>query len=388
VVNGLVWPKNQLNRDVVSVPREVFLRGRRIVEMIIDHAHKAIGHFGQLKMSLYVRRYYWWPNMAKDIAVFCDLCDTCQVLKTSNKKPRGLLHTLPIPMRPWESVGIDFMGPLPMSQDCDYLMVVIDRVTSSLHLIPMNTMVTATQVAWLYLREVVRLHGVPTSIISDRDSKFTSVFWHELQWLLGTKLLMSTAFHLQLDGATERANRSIGQILRMLVESNQHDWAAKCPMAESALNSSSSATTGFAPFKLSGRYMLTLGQELSLATPFKGVTQFAEQSKWNLMATYDTIIANHMVQTDQANKLCCEGAEYQVGDLLYLSTENLSLPKGQAKKLLPKYIGLYKVLEAHHQASTVKLELPAALEAQCIKSTFHASLVKPHVPNDDERFPH
>jgi hypothetical protein len=85
-------------------------------------------------------------------------------------------------------------------------MVVIDRLTSSMHLIPTNIMVTATQVTWLYLQEVVRLHRVFASIISDRDSKFTSVFWLELQWLLGTKLLMSTAFHLQMDGATKRAN--------------------------------------------------------------------------------------------------------------------------------------------------------------------------------------
>jgi hypothetical protein len=84
--------------------------------------------------------------------------------------------------------------------------------------------------------------------MSDRDSKFTSVFWCELQWLLGTKLLMSIAFHLQMDGATKRANQLIGQILRTLVESNQHDWAAKCPMAEFVLNSSSGATTDFVPF--------------------------------------------------------------------------------------------------------------------------------------------
>jgi hypothetical protein len=242
----------------------------------------------------------------------------------------------------------------------------------------------AMQVMWLYLQEVIRLHGVPASIVSNRDSKFTLVFWHEL----GTKLLISTAFHPQTDGATERANQSISQILRTLVESSQHDWAAKCPMAEFALNSSSSTTTGFAPFKLSSGYMPTFEQELSLATPFKGVTQFAEQAKWNLMAAHNVIIANRMVQTDQANKLRCEGAEYKVGDLVYLSTENLSLPKGWAKKLLPKYIGPYKVIEAHNQASTIKLELPVALEAQRIKSMFHASLVKPHVLDNDKRFPH
>jgi hypothetical protein len=100
VVNGLVWTKNQLNWDVVSVPQDVFLRGRRIVKMIIDHSHKAIGHFGQFKTSLYIRQYYWWPNMAKDIAVFCNSCDAYQASKTSNKNPRSLLYILLIPMRP------------------------------------------------------------------------------------------------------------------------------------------------------------------------------------------------------------------------------------------------------------------------------------------------
>jgi hypothetical protein len=85
--------------------------------VIIDHTHKVISHFSQFKTSLYVRWYYWWPNMAKDRAVFCESCNACQVLKTSNKRPHSLLHMLLIPMRLWELVGIDFMGPLLMLQD-------------------------------------------------------------------------------------------------------------------------------------------------------------------------------------------------------------------------------------------------------------------------------
>jgi hypothetical protein len=212
----------------------------------------------------------------------------------------------------------------------------------------MNTKVTATQVVWLYLSEVIRLHSVPASIVSDRDSKFTLIFWRELQQLLGTKLLMSMVFHLQTDGATKRANRSIGQILRMLVDSNQRDQAAQCPMTEFVLNSSSSATTGFAPFELSSGYMLLLGRELNLTAPFKGVKQFAKQAKWNIMAMHNAIIANCVVQIDQANRLHSNSPDYKVRDLVYLSTENLSLPKGRAKKLQPKYIGPYKVLESYH----------------------------------------
>ena len=101
----------------------------------------------------------------------------------------------------------------------------------------------------------MRLHRVPKSIVSDCDTKFTSTFWHELHRLMGTKLLMSTVLHPQMDGATEWANHSIGQILRMIINDDQKDWAVKCPMVEFALNSSVSATTGFAPFKLNQGYM-------------------------------------------------------------------------------------------------------------------------------------
>ena len=124
-----------------------------------------------------------------------------------------------------------------------------------LHLVPTTMWVTAKEVAWLFLKEVMRLHGVPKLIVLDHDTKFTSTFWCELHRLMGTKLLMSTAFHPQMDGSTEWANRSIGQILRMIINDDQKDWAAKCPMVEFALNSSVSITTRFTPFELDQGYM-------------------------------------------------------------------------------------------------------------------------------------
>jgi hypothetical protein len=118
-------------------------------------------------------------------------------------------------------VGLDFVGPLPKSNNYNYLLVVIDRLTLQTHLVPMTIKVTARETAWLYLKEIICFQGVPESIVSDRDSKFTSIFWKELQRLMGTKLLMSTVFHPQTDGATERANRSIGQILQTVVSNDQ-----------------------------------------------------------------------------------------------------------------------------------------------------------------------
>ena len=206
--------------------------------------------------------------MSQDIESYCKMCGTCATSKDVNSKLTGLLHSLPIPDRLWQLIGLDFMGPLPKSNDFDYLLVIIDRLTSQVHLVPTMTIVTARGIAWLILKEVVRLHGIPESIVSDRDTKFTSIFWKELHRLMGSKLLMSTAFHLQMDGATERANRSIAQILRTVVSNDQKDWSDKCPMVEFAINSSVNATTGYTLFELNYRYMLQSGQHISTNVRF------------------------------------------------------------------------------------------------------------------------
>ena len=210
----------------------------------------------------------------------------------------------------------------------------------------------------------MRLHGVPKSIVLDHDTKFTSTFWHELHRLMGTKLLMSTAFHPQTDGATEQANHSIGQILRMIINNDdQKNWADKCPMVEFVLNSSVSATTGFALFELNQGYMPQIRMPTSFDTTFKGVKQFMLQAKWDLMVAHDVIIVNCVQQTFHANKKCHASDLYHVGDHVYLLTQNLTLPKGRVIKLVPKYIGHYKVVKAHNEASTVTLELPQVLVA-------------------------
>ena len=147
------------------------------------------------------------------------------------------------------------MGPLPKSNNFDYLLVVIDRLTSQVHLVPTMMTVTTRGITLLILKEVMRLHGIPESIVSDRDTKSTSIFWKELHRLMGSELLMSTVFHLQMDGATERANRSIAQILRTVVSNNQRDWSDKCPMVEFTINTSINATTGYTPSELNYRYM-------------------------------------------------------------------------------------------------------------------------------------
>ena len=154
-----------------------------------------------------------------------------------------------------------------------------------MHLIPTDTQVTAKGIAWLFLKEVVRLHRIPDSIVSDQDSKFTSIFWCELLRIMDIKPLMSTAFHPQMDGSTERVDRSIGQILWTVIRGDQKDWAHKYPMVEFAMNSDVSSTTGFAPFELNQGYMPQIGIPITIDTPFQGIKQFADQARSNLLAT-------------------------------------------------------------------------------------------------------
>ncbi len=161
-----------------------------------------------MQTANYLRRWYWWPSLQSDCEKFCRSCPQFQVTKPNTQRPVRLLHSLPIPRSPWESMGMDFMGPFPPSDGFDYLWMIICRLTSMVHLIPINTTTKASELALLFIKEVVRLHGLPCSIVLDRDSKSTLIFWQETHRVLGIKLLMSTSFHPQTDGASATLTKS------------------------------------------------------------------------------------------------------------------------------------------------------------------------------------
>lgn len=301
VRDGIVEHLTASNRWVLCVPN--ILHGqKRLAQLIIDHAHTMLGHMGATKTSDYIRRWFWWHSMSKDIDKFCKSCGTCQTTKSATQRPQGLLHNLPIPTRPWQSIGMDFAGPFPDCDGYDYLWIIVCRMTGMTHLIPLTTKVRASELAWMYIREVVRLHGQPESIVSDRDPKFTSKFWRELQRLMGVKLLMSTAFHPQTDGTSERMVRTVSQILRTMVRPDQRDWARKLPMVEFAVNSSRNSSTGFAPFELNYGYIPPMMREVEREPALPGVKDFAERAMEHLREAHDAIVASRVSQTHHANK--------------------------------------------------------------------------------------
>ena len=288
-------------------------------------------------MADLLRRWYWWPQLNKDMREFCRTCQVCQRSKDVNTKPAGKLHPLPIPVKPWDSIGMDFIGPFPKTNGHNYLWVVICRMTSMVHLVPVHTTMTAQDLSWVYLREIICLHGLPSSIVSDRDAKFTSRWWKELHHLMGAKLLMSTAFHPQTDGQTERANRSIGQILRSLIRPDQKDWESKLSLVEFAINTSVSNSTGYAPFELNAGYMPSMIREIRADVTFAtGIKQFALTALQNLADAHDAIIESRAIQAHHTNKHRSDEPELNAGSLVYLSMKNLNLPKNRTGKLCPR----------------------------------------------------
>ena len=186
---------------------------------------------------------------------------------------------------------------------------------------------------------------------------------------------MSTLFHPQTDGQTERANRSIGQILQAVVNHDQRNWVDKIDMVEFAINSSISETTGYFPFELNYGYMPSMIKEIrNNEIVSQGIKAFAASALQNLADAHDAIIEARTFQTHAANKLRKEEPRISIGDLVYLSTKNLDLPKGRARKLCPKFVGPFKVAKTHPETPTICWNYP-----QCYKrETYSLSSMSPY----------
>ena len=219
---------------------------------ILEEAHRSpyTMHPGCTKMYHDLREVYWWINMKREIAQFVEQCLICQQVKVEHQRPSGLLQPLPIPERKWENITMDFVCGLPRSpKNHDAIWVVVDRLTKSAHFIPIRMNYSLDKLAELYINEIVRLHGVPASIVSDRDSRFTSGFWDSLQKALGTKLNFSTACHPQTDGQSERTIQTLEDMLRACVLDFKGSWNDYLTLVEFAYNNSYHSSIKMAPYE-------------------------------------------------------------------------------------------------------------------------------------------
>lgn len=341
------------------------------------HDGKLHMHLGLAKTFDCISKHYYWPNIYKDTKQYVRTCLVCQQTKAENMKKKGLLKPLEIPTRRWHTVSMDFIVQLPVSKNgYDAIFVVVDKLSKRAYFIPTHTTATAPDTAKLYFKNVVKNgHGIPEIIVSDRDSKFTSLFWQSLWSLLDTKLAMSTANHPQTDGQTEIVNRVLEQMLRAFSNTKQDNWDELLPYAEIAYNSAKHASTGFSPF------YLNYGQEGILpANLLNGnyLPQSGNASVEEVMSQLgDTLkqVQTNLKQAQEYQKKYADmnrrHEEFNVDDRVLLDAEDINFTSG-TKKLLDKYIGPYRVSEKI-SAVSYKLELPAKLR---IHPVFHISKLK------------
>ncbi|KAJ9524331.1 hypothetical protein QJQ45_008531 [Haematococcus lacustris] len=368
----------------VVVPDDAALRKKVIYTM---HDTRPAGHLGMTKTLEQVTRWFTWPGVSKNVKSYVRSCHSCQVNKSSAKKPAGLLQPLPIPERPWDSVSMDLIVKLPASgpNKYDSILVFVDRLTKMVHLVKTWESMTATQYAKLFLEHVFRLHGMPRSVVSDRGPQFHNKFWAEMTKLLQVQVNLSSAYHPETDGQTERVNRVIEEMLRHFIRPDQRDWAEYLPLVEFAINNAWQESVRSTPFYLNYGYhprlaeLLDLPQKVPQAHGFvKGMKTAVEQARQCLAR------AQKRMKSYQDNKR--REVLYLPGDMVLLSTQNMRGKANQpgVRKLKPRYVGPFSVQYMVGKAA-VKLWLPD--EWSRLHNVFHVSLVKPYRTDASEAVP-
>ena len=380
LADGLVLHTDRRGTRVV-VPACDAVKASIIAEL---HDAPSAGHLGHHKTYARVAALFEWPRMQQEIHNYCRSCPVCMAAKAGTQKPAGLLQPLAVPERKWQSVAMDFIVRLPVTAaGHDALLVVTDRLTKLVRCIPTTTAVTAPEVADLFVGNVVRLYGVPQEIVSDRDSKFTSEFWRALFKSLGTKLSMSSSYHPQSDGQSERSNQSVEQVLRCYVSAYNNDWDQHLALAEFSLNSAVSASTGFSPFRLMYGYEPSSPLQLIVDALQKAsgggagvrrvesTAQLLERMAAELVQAKESIEHARQAAAVQANKHRRD-VSYKVGDEVLLSTANLRLA-GTSRKFTARWVGPFKVKQLVGPVA-VELDLPSSIR---LHPVVHVSQVKP-----------
>ena len=372
VGDGLLWTADGL----FYVPNDRTLQQRLIHEV---HDTPTGGHMGLSKTWARLSSTCWWPGMRAMMEDYVRGCQTCAATKPELRKPAGLLHPLPIPEKPWQVISIDFVGPLPRTPDhFDTILVVVDKFSKMAHFIATTRNATAKHTAKLLLEHVVRIHGVPEAIISDRGTQFTAKLFRKVWEHLGADLRLSTAYHPQSDGQTERVNRELEQQLRWHADKTGTNWKEWLSVVEMQYNSTQHSSTNKTPFEMNGTnwndpFALAL-QKPKTAASSETKADGAEEMLRELRITWEDARQVMLRQREQQKKYADQrrrDEQYQVGDLVMLRMKDLA--QGRTK-LSDRYAGPFRVAEVRDNGVNVRLDLPAAFKR--VHPVFHVEKIK------------
>ena len=332
------------------------------------HDSPTAGHPGISNTTWAIARDFWWPAMKKDVTEYVKGCTECQAKKNQANKTKP--PPFPIPSdtydTPFASIAMDFIVKLPCSDSYDTILTITDTFSKASIFIPCNETVNAEQMAKLYATHVLPHYGLPCCIISDRDPHFTSMLSRELCRALGITQNISTAYHPQTDGQSERTNQRLEQYLRIFIDYHQQTWASLLPLAQYTLNSWPNATTKKAPFELILGYVPKIHQSIrpfkspSVEVRLQQLKQAREEAKEALRKAADLVLPTRF-------------EPYQKGDKVWLEGRNLTTTH-PSTKLAPRRYGPFLITCVVSRTS-YQLKLPPQWK---IHDVFHATLLTPY----------
>ena len=364
-----------LGRIVIPHPAEDLRKN------LLHEYHDCIaggGHSSPKRTLAKIMEKFWWRQMSADVQKYCRECVVCKRAKPVRRGPAPL-DTLPVPDHPWQIVGLDYVTSLPESGGpkkgsamYNAILVVCCLGGGGAHFIPCRDTVTAEESADLFLREVVRLHGVPSVLVSDRDPKFVSDFWQQLWRSLGTKLNMSTARRAQTDGKSERTIGSAQCLLRCYCAESGFDWLSHLPMVEFAFNSQENETSRHCHMEYLYGYKPPMPADLIIPAAGSDNVAATERAQRimdiRLLVKQMLIINKQRLERSTAHR---PRIEFVPGDYVYLSTHGLRLKSQPCRKLRDRNLGPFRVL-AKIGLKSYRLDLPKGYR---IHNVFHIDLL-------------
>ena len=329
--------------DALAVPNI-----REIKEAILHeyHDNPFAGHVGVTKTLRSLARSYWWPKMRQEVEDYIRRCGACQRNKAVTTKPAGLLQPLPIPEERFDTITMDFITHLPETADKHTSIVVfVDKLTKYTMIAPCKDTTSAVEVAELLMEHVHKYFGMPNKIVCDRDSRFTSSFLTELYRLTNTKVLMSSAFHPQTDGQTERANRVLEEMLRHYINPKQDNWDKLLGPAQFAINNAWQESIQNTPhFLVTLRQHRTPGLTKEHQSRVPAATNFVQMLQDNLKRAKQCLVAAQDRDRLYANKKR-RHVEFEVGTQVLLNTRHVPLKHPGTRKLLMRWMGPFTITE-------------------------------------------
>ena len=344
------------------------------------HDQPSVGHPGILRTVKVIKRNYYWPSMRKTVDRYIRNCYICQRSKASRDKSNGLLQPLPIPEQRWQDIVMDFIIDLSDSYGYNAILTVICRLSKERHYIPCTTDdegITAEKTAEMLLQWVYRTHSLPSFIVSDRGSQFTSILWKFLCKRLSISLRLFTAYHSRTDGQSERVNQNVERYLRSFCSYMQDDWFKWLPMAEFADNNALSSAIFLTPFFMNKSFHSRMSfdpdtieygstRERLQADRAKNIS---EQMNKTLIFAREALTKTREQMVNQANKHR-KKVNYEIESKMFLNERNIVTARS-FKKLNDKMLDSFQITEP--VGSFYKLKLS---ETMRIHDVFHSELLR------------